>query len=74
MYTDPNYTGKGIAKFIASALINEVSALNLMASTEITENPAMVSILNHLGFERYGKSWSSAIHGNELGLYLKYAS
>lgn len=45
---------------------------NLMASTEVTDNPAMVSILEQLGFQRRGKSWKSNIHGNELGLFLKY--
>lgn len=71
LYTDPKYTGKGIAKTVARMLVDEFGDGNLMASTEITANPAMVSILEQLGFRLYGKSWKSAIHDNYLGLFLR---
>lgn len=72
LYTDPKYTGKGIAKNVARTLVDKFGGGNLMASTEIKANPAMVNILKQLGFRQYGKSWKSGIHDNELGLFLRY--
>ncbi|BCD98643.1 GNAT family N-acetyltransferase [Marinagarivorans cellulosilyticus] len=72
MYTIPQEARKGIAKKVAQMLVETFGKGNLMASTEVTDNPAMVSILEQLGFQRRGKSWKSNIHGNELGLFLKY--
>jgi len=43
-----------------------------MASTEITANPAMVRILEKQGFRLFGKPWKSDIHGNYLGLFLRF--
>ena len=71
-YTVPKLEGHGFGKHIASSLLKEYGDRNLMASTELTQNPAMVSILNKNGFIRYGQSWQSGMpHGNELGLFLK---
>jgi GNAT superfamily N-acetyltransferase len=72
LYTNPKYTGKGIAKNIARKLVDKFGKGNLMASTEVTANPAMVRILEQLGFSLYGKHWKSAIHGNDLGLFLRF--
>lgn len=73
LYTKPNYAGKGIAKNIARMLLDEFGQENLMASTEISANPAMVKILEQLGFRLYGNPWKSNIHNNYLGLFLRYA-
>lgn len=72
LYTDPKYTGKGLAKNVARMLVDEFRGSNLMASTEIAANPAMVSILKQLGFRLYGKPWKSAVHDNYLGLFLRF--
>lgn len=72
LYTDPSYAGKGIAKNIARMLLDEFGQENLMASTEISANPAMVKILDQLGFRLYGNPWKSNIHNNYLGLFLRY--
>jgi RimJ/RimL family protein N-acetyltransferase len=71
-YTQEKYAGKGIASMIAKLLIEEYGKENLMASTEITANPAMVKILKKHGFHLLGKPWKSHIHGNYLGLFLKF--
>lgn len=71
LYTSPKNVGKGIAKNVARMLVDEFGNGNLMASTEVTANPAMVSILEQLGFRLYGKPWKSAIHDNYLGLFLR---
>jgi predicted GNAT family N-acyltransferase len=71
-YTQEKYTGKGMASMIAKLLIEEFGKENLMASTEITANPAMVNILQKFGFRLYGKPWKSNIHDNYLGLYLRF--
>jgi GNAT superfamily N-acetyltransferase len=71
-YTQEKYTGKGIASMIAKLLIEEYGEENLMASTEITANPAMVSILQKHSFRLFGKPWKSTIHENDLGLFLKF--
>ncbi|MCG7862022.1 MAG: GNAT family N-acetyltransferase [Candidatus Thiodiazotropha endolucinida] len=71
LYTDPKHTGKGLAKNIARMLVDEFGDGNLMASTEVTVNPAMVSILKQLGFRMHGKPWKSTIHDNYLGLFLR---
>ena len=71
-YTKKKYAGQGIATMIAKLLINEYGEENLMASTEITANPAMVNILQKNGFRLFGKPWKSDIHENYLGLYLKF--
>lgn len=73
LYTDADYAGKGIAKNIARMLLDEFGQENLMASTEISANPAMVRILEKLGFRLYGNPWKSTIHNNYLGLFLRYA-
>ena len=71
-YIDPNYSGKGIATNIARSLIDAYGSGNLMASTEVSANPAMVKILEKFGFRLFGKPWKSGIHKNHLGLFLKF--
>jgi hypothetical protein len=72
LYAQENYVSRGIASTIAKLLIKEYGEGNLMASTEITANPAMVNILEKNGFRLFGKPWKSSIHENYLGLYLKF--
>lgn len=67
-----DYEGKGISSNIVKRLLEKNGNNNLMASTEITKNPAMVAILNKNNFYQKGQSWKSAIHENELGLYLRF--
>jgi len=71
LYTDENYGGRRIASTIASMLIESYGNHNLMASTEVEVNPAMVKILENHGFRKIGKPWKSNIHENFLGLFLK---
>lgn len=72
IFTEKNFNGKGISSSIVKLLLKKNENINLMASTEISENPAMVSILKKNGFLQKGKSWKSNIHENELGLFLRY--
>ena len=72
LFTHPDYTKMGIASNIVRLLIKEFGDDNLMASTEISKNPAMVKILENHGFRHYGRPWKSDLHGNYLGLFLKY--
>ena len=39
MFTASNNTGKGIAKDVARMLVEKFSKANLMASTEVSDNP-----------------------------------
>ncbi|MBV6450964.1 MAG: hypothetical protein MHPDNHAH_01691 [Anaerolineales bacterium] len=71
-YTQEKYAGKGMASVIAKLLIEEYGRENLMASTELTANPAMVRILQKHGFRLFGKPWKSNRHENYLGLFLKF--
>lgn len=70
-YTENEFTGLGIGKGIASRLIKAFGEGNLMASTEFENNPSMDRILVSNGFKLFGKSWTSRMTGNKLGLYLK---
>jgi len=72
LYVNPDYSGKGIATNITRILIDAYGNGNLMASTEISANPAMVKILEKFGFRLFGKPWKSGIHKNYLGLFLKF--
>ena len=72
LYVNPGYSGKGIASNITRMLIDVYGNGNLMASTEISANPAMVKILEKFGFRLFGKPWKSGIHKNYLGLFLKF--
>jgi GNAT superfamily N-acetyltransferase len=71
-FTEPAHAGEGIGKAVARILVDAFGAGNLMASTELSANPAMVRILESLGFRQYGKPWKSAIHGKYLGLFLRF--
>ncbi|MCB0537825.1 MAG: GNAT family N-acetyltransferase [Chitinophagales bacterium] len=72
LYTDTNYSGKGIASNVSRILLEQFGKGNIMASTEITANPGMVKILEKCGFRHYGKPWKSGIHENYLGLFLRF--
>ena len=72
LYTDEDYEGYGIASTITSKLIDSYGKGNLMASTEIEANPAMVKILENHGFKLFGKPLKSDIHDDYLGLFLKF--
>ena len=72
LYTDSDYSGRGIASGVTCLLIDAYGKGNLMATTEITANPAMVKILEKQGFRLLGKPWKSNIHSNYLGLFLKF--
>lgn len=72
LYTGSAYEGRGIASVMARLLIKDYGTDNLMASTELTANPAMVKILEKNGFRLFGKPWKSKIHDNYLGLFLKF--
>lgn len=72
LYTDKEYEGRGIASMISKTLVDNFGKENLMASTEIADNPATVRILEKNGFRLFGKPWKSKIHENYLGLFLKF--
>ena len=71
LYTSENHRGLGVASKIVVKLLNIHGDENLMASTEIEENPGMVKILERHGFEQKGETWKSGIHEDILGLYIK---
>ncbi|MDD7888001.1 hypothetical protein [Flavivirga sp. 57AJ16] len=68
IYTDDKFTKRGITRKITYILLKEYGSDNLMASTEINDNPGMVKILIENGFKHYGSLWKSHIHKNDLGL------
>jgi len=72
LFTENGFCGKGIASTIVRVLIENYGNDNLMASTEISENPAMVRILEKNGFRLFGRPWKSKIHEHYLGLFLKF--
>ena len=72
LYTEPDYNGRGIGSNVTRLLIEAYGKGNLMASTEISANPAMVHILEKYGFRLFGKPWKSGIHSNHLALFLRF--
>jgi len=72
LFTDSNYGRRGIASNVVRLLVEAYGKGNLMASTEIAANPAMVRILEKQGFRFFGKPWKSSIHDNYLALFLKF--
>jgi hypothetical protein len=72
LFTEKGQNGKGIASTIVKLLLDAYGGGNLMASTEISENPGMVKILERNGFRLFGRPWKSQIHENYLGLFLKF--
>ena len=74
IYTMKYFEGNHIASEIVNRLLTGLENENLMASTEIEANPAMVNILEIRGFMRHGKSWKSILHKDQLGLFLRYKS
>jgi len=71
-YTSETVLGKGIANQITKLLTSEFKGENLMATTELSANPAMVNILLRNGFKNYGNPFKSELHDNILGLFLKF--
>lgn len=72
LFTEKEYEGQGIASNVVRCLLRGYGNGNLMASTEISANPNMVRILEKRGFRLFGKPWESGIHGNYLGLFLRF--
>jgi len=72
IYISKDYEGQKLASRVVSRLLSEYGQENLMASTEISANPAMVKILENNGFRLFGKPWKSQIHKHYLGLFLKF--
>jgi GNAT superfamily N-acetyltransferase len=61
IYTTPDNEGLGIASNMVKLLVKEYGDENLMASTEINKNPAMVRILEKNGFRLFGQPWETTI-------------
>jgi RimJ/RimL family protein N-acetyltransferase len=55
LFTVNGHNGKGLASTIVRMLLDAYGNDNLMASTEIFENPGMVKILERNGFRSYGR-------------------
>ncbi|MES9874704.1 MAG: GNAT family N-acetyltransferase [Candidatus Sedimenticola sp. 6PFRAG7] len=72
LFTKKGHNRKGIASTIVRILLDAYGDDNLMASTEISENPGMVKILERNGFRLFGRPWKSQIHGNYLGIFLRF--
>ncbi len=70
-YTDPAFSGRKISSTILDRLMEEKGNKNLMASTEIRKENAMVHSLENRGFVRVGKSWTSQRTGETLRLFLR---
>jgi GNAT superfamily N-acetyltransferase len=70
LYTEPAYARQGIASNIVRLLLRRFGGGNLMASTEMASN--MARILESNGFRFVGAPWPSAIHGNFLGLFVRF--
>jgi predicted GNAT family N-acyltransferase len=71
-FTDINFRGYGISTTIARLLLKEKDKENIMASTELYPDNAMIKVLEKFGFRQYGKPWLSARHDGTLGLFLKF--
>ena len=72
LYTRKESEGKGVGSYIVRLLLDSYGPDNLMASTELSTNPAMIRILEHNGFRHYGTPWRSSIHNKHLGLFLRF--
>lgn len=73
LFTKPDYEGRGIASNVVRCLIDAYGVGNLMASTEISANPAMVRLLEKNGFKLFGRPWPSTRNEkNYLGLFLRF--
>lgn len=72
LHTERDHSGRGFGSNVTRLLVEAYGKGNLMASTEVTANPAMVRILEKQRFRLFGKPWKSGIHGNYLGLYLRF--
>ncbi len=71
-YTEKEFQRCGIASKLNEILISDFGQGNLMATTEISENPAVTKILDKNGFKQVGNTWKSIMHDNKLGLFLKF--
>ena len=72
IYTCKRFERQGIATNIVKLLLEQTKDDNLIASTEIEANPAMVRILEKNKFRRVGETWESDVHKEKLGLFLKF--
>ena len=72
LYTKEQYSKKGIASSVIKYLLDAYGNKNIMASTEISANPAMVHLLEKNGFRHYGNPWKSRKHSNFIGLFLRF--
>lgn len=71
-FTDSNFRGYGISTTIARLLLKGKDKENIMASTELYPDNAMIKVLEKFGFRQYGKPWLSKRHDGTLGLFLKF--
>lgn len=71
-FTDINFRGYGISTTIARLLLKGKDKENIMASTELYPDNAMIKVLEKFGFRQYGKPWLSKRHDGTLGLFLKF--
>ena len=72
MFTEEEFRGKGYSSRIIEQLFERLGKYNLMATTETDELNPMRKLLLRFGFQQYGNTWKSKIHGGRLGLFLKY--
>lgn len=72
-FTLPDHTGKGYSSTIVKLLLEKMSGINLIASTELRHDNSMIRILEKNNFKQFGKPWKSTIHKGTLGLFLRYA-
>lgn len=71
-YVDEAFRGYGISLTIARLLLKNKPNENILASTELFSDNAMIRVLEKVGFKHYGKPWASIRHDGTLGLFLKF--
>jgi hypothetical protein len=72
-YIKDSHRGLGLSSALARLLLRDFRDLNLIATTELHAGNPMVAVLHKSSFHRMGKSWKSAIHTGDLGLFVKLA-
>lgn len=73
-YVDKLFRGYGISTTISRLLLNDKSNENILASTELNKDNAMIFVLKKFGFRQFGNPWPSSRHDGTLGLFLKFKS
>ena len=66
------YRGLGIGKSISKLLVNAIPNENIFATTELSENNAMLHILKGLGFSIFGSPFIGKNTGKTICLMLKF--